>query len=58
MEILLKVNLTVNFQNSVSGNYKLACVLVEDSVTGTTPQYYQSNSYSGGALVFNRCRWK
>ena len=45
----LKVNLTVNFQNSVSGNYKLACVLVEDSVTGTTPQYYQSNSYSGGA---------
>jgi len=44
----LKVNLTVNFQNSVSGNYKLACVLVEDSVTGTTPQYYQSNSYSGG----------
>jgi hypothetical protein len=44
----LKVNLTVNFQNSVNGNYKLACVLVEDSVTGTTPQYYQSNSYSGG----------
>jgi len=44
----LKVNLTVNFQNSVSGNYKLACILVEDSVTGTTPQYYQSNSYSGG----------
>ena len=44
----LKVNLTVNFQNSVSGNYKLACVLVEDSVTGITPQYYQSNSYSGG----------
>ena len=44
----LKINLTANFQNSVSGNYKLACVLVEDSVTGTTPQYYQSNSYSGG----------
>jgi len=45
---VLKVNLTVDFQNSVSGNYKLACILVEDSVTGTTPQYYQSNSYSGG----------
>ena len=44
----LKVNLNVNFQNSVSGNYKLACILVEDSVTGTSPQYYQSNSYSGG----------
>ena len=48
-DTLLKVNLTVDFQNSVSGNYKLACILVEDSVTGTTPQYYQSNSYSGGA---------
>lgn len=45
----LKVSLTTNFQNSVSGNYKIACVIVEDSVTGTTPQYYQSNSYSGGA---------
>ena len=43
---ILKVNLTVNFQNAVSGNYKLACVLVEDSVTGTSNQYYQSNSYS------------
>ncbi|MAW21434.1 MAG: hypothetical protein CMD16_03450 [Flavobacteriales bacterium] len=45
----LKVNLTTNFQNSVSGSYKLACVLVEDSVTGTTNQYYQANSYSGGS---------
>jgi len=44
----LMVSLTVDFQNSISGNYKLACILVEDSVTGTTPQYYQSNSYSGG----------
>ena len=49
----LKVNLNVNFQNSVSGNYKLACVLVEDSVTGTTPQYYQSNSYSGGSSLID-----
>ena len=49
----LKVNLTINFQNSVSGNYKLACVLVEDSVTGTTPQYYQSNSYSGGSSLID-----
>ena len=44
----LKVNLTVNFQNSVNGSYKLACVLVEDSVTGTASGYYQSNAYSGG----------
>jgi hypothetical protein len=45
----LKVSLTVNIQNTISGNYKLACVLVEDSVTGTATSYYQSNSYSGGA---------
>jgi len=45
----LKVSLTVDFQTAVTGNYKLACIIVEDSVTGTTPQYYQSNAYSGGA---------
>jgi hypothetical protein len=44
----LDVSLTVDVESSINGNYKLACVLVEDSVTGTTPQYYQSNSYSGG----------
>jgi hypothetical protein len=45
---VLKVSLTVDFQIAVSGNYKLACVIVEDSVTGTGPDYYQANSYSGG----------
>ena len=45
----LKVSLTVDIQNTINGNYKLACVLVEDSVTGTATSYYQSNSYSGGA---------
>ena len=45
---ILQVSLTVEFQSSVSGSYKLACVIVEDSVTGTSPQYYQANSYSGG----------
>ncbi len=44
----LKVSLTVDFQTAVSGNYKLACIIVEDSVTGTGPDYYQANSYSGG----------
>jgi len=44
----LKVSLTVDFQIAVSGNYKLACVIVEDSVTGSGPQWYQANAYSGG----------
>jgi len=46
---ILKVSLTVDFQTTVNGNYKLACIIVEDSVTGIGPDYYQSNSYSGGA---------
>jgi len=45
----LKVSLTVDIKNNINGNYKLACVLVEDSVTGNSTQHYQSNSYSGGA---------
>ena len=45
----LKVSLEVEFQTSVSGNYKLACVIVEDSVTGSGPDWYQGNAYSGGA---------
>jgi hypothetical protein len=45
---ILKVSLTVEFKTTVSGNYKLACVIVEDSVTGTSSGYYQSNAYSGG----------
>ena len=51
----LKVSLTVDFQTAVSGNYKLACVIVEDSVTyglaspGSITDWYQANAYSGGA---------
>ena len=44
----LKVSLTVDFQAAVTGNYKLACIIVEDSVTGAGPDYYQANAYSGG----------
>ena len=48
---ILKVSLTVNIKNSINGNYKLACVLVEDSVTGNSSQYNQANSYSGGGSL-------
>jgi hypothetical protein len=44
----LDVSLTTKFNSSVSGNYKIAFVLVEDSVTGTTSKFAQSNAYSGG----------
>lgn len=45
----LHVSLTTTFAQAVSsGNYKIACVLVEDNVTGATSGYNQSNVYSGG----------
>lgn len=50
---VLKVSLTVDIQNTINGNYKLACVLVEDSVTGTSSQYNQSNAYSGGSSLID-----
>jgi hypothetical protein len=45
---VLKVSLDLDFQMPISGNWRLACAVVEDSVTGTGPQYFQANSYSGG----------
>jgi len=42
----LDVSITAAFQKDVSGNYKVACVIIEDSVTGTTSDYAQSNYYS------------
>jgi hypothetical protein len=45
----LKVSLTTKFNASVSGNYKLAFVLVEDSVTGSGTGWDQVNAYAGGS---------
>ena len=46
----LKVSVDLNFQQNMQ-NPKFACVLVEDSVTGSGPQYYQANYYSGGTSL-------
>jgi hypothetical protein len=45
----LKISLTATMQSAITGNYKVACVLTEDSVSGLTPGYAQSNAYAGGA---------
>jgi hypothetical protein len=45
----LNVSVTCDFQAAANNNYKLACVLTEDDVTGTTSAYSQSNAYAGGA---------
>ena len=44
----MKVSLTMSVNQTIGANHKLR-VLVEDSVTGTGPNYYQANYYSGGA---------
>jgi hypothetical protein len=46
---ILNVSVTTDFQASATSNYKVACVLTEDGVTGTGSGYNQSNAYAGGA---------
>lgn len=44
----LQVSGEFDFQQAVTQNYRVAIVLTEDSVTGTTSQYNQANAYAGG----------
>lgn len=44
----LTVTVSADFQMGANSNYKLACVLTEDGVTGTGSAYSQSNAYAGG----------
>ncbi len=43
------MSLTTKFNKALTGAYKIAFVLVEDSVTGTGSGYNQVNSYANGA---------
>jgi len=45
----LDVSLTYNFAMAANNNYKVACVLTEDNVTGTGSGYAQTNYYAGGS---------
>jgi hypothetical protein len=45
---VLDVTVNTTIQTAITGNYKLACVLTEDEVTGTTSGYAQANAYAGG----------
>jgi len=45
---VLTVEVSANFQAAANNNYKLACVLTEDEVTGTGTGWSQSNAYAGG----------
>jgi hypothetical protein len=46
---VLNVSVKSTIQTAITGNYKVACVLTEDSVKGTGASYNQSNAYAGGA---------
>jgi len=45
----LNVSVSTDFQAAANNNYKIACVLTEDDVTGTGAGWSQSNAYAGGA---------
>jgi len=45
---ILSVSVTADFVQAISGDYRLACVITEDAVTGTNSSYSQANAYSGG----------
>lgn len=46
---ILQVSVTADFQAAANNNYKIACVLTEDGVTGTGAGWSQSNAYAGGS---------
>lgn len=45
----MTVDLTANFTMAMSGDYRFMAVVCEDSVTGTTAAYNQSNAYGNNA---------
>ena len=47
----LDVSLTVDVLSNIDNNWKLACVLLEDSVTGSGGTWYQSNSYGSNGIT-------
>ncbi len=44
----MNVSVTADFLEGISGDYRLALVVIEDGVTGTGSGYNQVNYYSGG----------
>ncbi|MBI1183197.1 Omp28-related outer membrane protein [bacterium] len=44
----LTVSVDYTFKEAVTGNWRIACVLVENNVRGDVDGYSQSNYYSGG----------
>ncbi|MFN5260324.1 MAG: T9SS type A sorting domain-containing protein [Bacteroidota bacterium] len=45
---IMSVSVETTIQSDISGDFRIACAIVEDDVTGTTSGYNQSNAYAGG----------
>jgi hypothetical protein len=45
---VMSVSVETTIESAISGDYRIACVIAEDDVTGTTSGYNQSNAYAGG----------
>jgi len=45
---MMSVSVETTIESAISGDYRIACAIVEDDVTGTTSGYNQSNAYAGG----------
>jgi hypothetical protein len=48
LDSVLEVAITYDFKTPTTGTYRVACVIIEDSVTGTIAGYNQANYYAGG----------
>jgi len=45
----LEVSVSADFQSAATNAYKLAVVLTEDDLSGTTSEWAQANAYAGGS---------
>jgi hypothetical protein len=45
----LNISASTTFQENVSGDYRVAMVITEDGLSGTTTDWAQANAYAGGA---------
>ncbi|HPI54537.1 MAG TPA: T9SS type A sorting domain-containing protein, partial [Chitinophagaceae bacterium] len=45
----LDVSLTTEFKSAATGNYRILCVIIEDSVKGSGSGYNQSNAYANNS---------
>jgi hypothetical protein len=46
---VLSISASTTFLENVTGDYRIACVITEDGLSGTTSDWAQANAYAGGS---------